>query len=97
MSPSSENDEFFEVFKCSGEIYQITCYAFQITEKKSVAPYPRFDNKKMSKVRAGFYDSTKVDSLRFTNFAEYTLEGASSLLPSLSATLAAALATYIAF
>ena len=26
--PSSENDEYFEVFKCSGEIYQITCYAF---------------------------------------------------------------------
>ena len=30
VSPSSEDDEFFEVFSCAGEVYQITCYAFQM-------------------------------------------------------------------
>ena len=54
--------ESFQIFKCTGELYIMTCYIFLPAWKKDVAPYPRFDTTTVKTVYAGVYNgiSTKT-------------------------------------
>ena len=66
----SDNDVGFEIFKCTGELYEPTCNAFLPAYKKDDEDgFPRFDTTDTKTVQAGVYDGSKIGGLavRFNN------------------------------